>query len=144
VKKPTREMMRAWTRNAMYGGMGMVDRESLAARLLPGDYDPLESNEPVQLEPFERRFLVDLLNGKIKNPRHRPRGFDAQVKRCSIVQSCILQKKLHPDWERPRILAEVADFYGLSETYVGKTWRETDEWTLMVMDEFVDGILSKN
>jgi hypothetical protein len=84
------------------------------------------------------------LEGKVKNPRHRPKSYDAEMKRCAIIQHCLLQQKRYPRSKRADIVFEVSELYQVSETYVAKVWKQITPRESDVMNEFLDAILEKS
>jgi hypothetical protein len=109
-----------------------VDRSSLARRVREKRWK--------ELEPREVELIADLLEGKLKNPRHRPPGGDAMSKKFRLAAFCVGLQRQYPAWSPGRIVALISDATGVSETYVRKAWRECEPHWLDVISKMLDAL----
>jgi hypothetical protein len=69
-------------------------------------------------------LLVDIAEGKLRSPPHRPGTRAAAIKRYKIAQEVLLLEALFPQRKREAIVAQVAKGYGVTRGYVFKVLRE--------------------
>ena len=87
----------------------------------------LRSDKP--LEPSDREYLADLLQGKLKRPRGRPKGgLDAQNMRflASLVRH--VKSEMRQRGERYRIHGKAVDYVLGLYTYNGKPTVEREKF----------------
>jgi len=118
---------------AASGALPDIDRAGLAGVVRAKRWKALNDRDV--------KLIVDLLEGKIKNPRHRPPTGGAASKRVGLVTSCVGFQRMYPDWSRSEIIGRVSDGYGVSETYVAKAWRKCEPWRLEAITDQVDATL---
>jgi hypothetical protein len=96
--------------------LGIVDRTLLARRVRTEQWDLLTSRE--------REFIADLLEGKVKNPRNRPKSAAAEILRCELAQAYMFLRQAHPEWQEKEIVGEVSEFFEVTPGYVRRALRE--------------------
>jgi hypothetical protein len=91
-----------------------INRRDVARRLREGR----------PLREYERLFLADMTDGK-KRPRHRPATTATALKKDEMAQLFFVLKALRPE-SSAKAKGAVADFYPVSEAYLGKVLRDLD------------------